>query len=110
VYSDYIKYTDREKSMNAVSGVNNNQNYYDLVEQATRRNTLTHVVDAALSETPIDRENLFEEVQLSNQELRDNVRELGIELYALNLQREAFETYANVSLNSNDTAVVSVYV
>ncbi len=71
--------------MNAVGSVNNNQNFYDLVQQATRRNTLSHVVEATSSETPVDRDTWVGQVQQSNQELRDNARETGIELYALSM-------------------------
>ncbi|MCU7835908.1 MAG: hypothetical protein KZQ83_11745 [gamma proteobacterium symbiont of Taylorina sp.] len=83
--------------MNSVSSVYSS-NYLDMVHQATRRNTLTQVVDAKQSGNSVD----VEKLQQSNQELRDNARETGVELYSQKLTKQAFETYANAAQNTPD--------
>jgi len=77
--------------MDTISAVSNN--YVDLVQQATKRNTLSQVSESRNSGTPVD----VEQIQSSNQQIRDSSRELGVELYSQNLARQAVETYANSS-------------
>lgn len=85
--------------MNIING--SSQQYVDLVQQATRRNTVTQVVDAKQNGTRVD----FEQVQSSNQQIRETARETGVELYSQSLTKQAFETYVNTSSNmaSNST-------
>ena len=85
--------------MNVVNGSSANT-YLNLVQQATKRNTLTQVADAKQSGQPVN----VEQLQASNQALRDSARETGVTLYSQQLQKQAFETYANTSQNvSYDT-------
>ena len=83
--------------MNTVAGVGNN--YLDMVQMATRRNTLVHVAQASQAGTPLD----VALVQSSNQQLRENARETGVELYTQNLQMRAVETYTNGNSNNAST-------
>ena len=76
----------------------NNNTYLDLVQQATRRNTLQQVAEAQQSGQPLD----VDAVKLSNQALRDSARETGVELYSQQLVKQQFETYASASANAAD--------
>ena len=80
--------------MNPVSSTNNN--YVDLVQQATRRNTLEQANDSRKSGESID----VEKTQQSNQEIKDDARETGVELYTQQLVKNSFETYAETSQNN----------
>ena len=82
--------------MDAVNGSSSNT-YLNLVQQATRRNTLTQVIDAKQSGNPVD----VEQLQSSNQALRDTARETGVSLYSQQLQKQAVETYTNTSQNTS---------
>jgi len=75
--------------MNTVNGTNSNT-YLNLVQQATKRNTLTHVTDAKQSGQTVD----VEQLQSSNQSLRDSARETGVTLYSQQLQKQAFDYLA----------------
>ena len=81
----------------------NNNTYLDLVQQATRRNTLQHVAEAQQSGQPLD----VDAVKLSNQALRDSARETGVELYSQQLVKQQFETYASASANASDNSQTS---
>jgi len=81
--------------MNVVNGTSG-QNYLDYVQQATQRNTLNHVVEAKQSATEVDTEQL----QSSNQALKDNARETAAGLYSQQVQKQTFETYVNTSVNN----------
>lgn len=74
--------------------------YLDMVHQATRRNTVTQVVEAKQSGSPVD----VEQVQSSNQQLRNNARELGVELYSQNLKKQQFETYVNSAPDNSNSS------
>ena len=82
--------------MNDLNGVNN---YLDMVQLATMRNTLYQVTQASPAEQPLD----YSQLQQSNQQLRQNARETGVELYSQVLQKQMLETYANTSENTNST-------
>ncbi len=82
--------------MNTLNGVNN---YLDMVQLATMRNTLYQVTQASPAEQPLD----YSQLQQSNQQLRQNARETGVELYSQVLQKQMLETYANTSENTNST-------
>lgn len=84
--------------MNAVGSSTNT--YFDMVQQATRRNTLNHVAEARQSGASVD----VEQVKSSNQQLRENSRELGVELYSQNLKKQQFETYVNNSPDNSNTS------
>lgn len=84
--------------MNTINGTSGN-NHQGIVQQATKRNTLTQVADAKQSGIPVD----VEQIQSSNQELRNTARETGVALYSQQLQKKTFETYANVSNNNSST-------
>ncbi|GEM_PF-1824285 len=81
----------------------NNNTYLDLVQQATRRNTLQQVAEAQQSGQPLD----VDTVKLSNQALRDSARETGVELYSQQLVKQQFETYASASANASDNSQAS---
>ncbi|MCU7940593.1 MAG: hypothetical protein KZQ64_05500 [gamma proteobacterium symbiont of Bathyaustriella thionipta] len=59
--------------MNTVDSSSNT--YPGMLQQAARRKTVTQVVDAKQSGSPVN----VEQVQLSNQQLRVDARELGVE-------------------------------
>ncbi|MCW8930506.1 MAG: hypothetical protein OQL19_09740 [Gammaproteobacteria bacterium] len=82
--------------MNAVDGAGVS-NYLSVVQQATKRNTLSQVIDAKQSGQTVD----VEQLQSSNQVLRDTARETGVVLYTQQLQKQAFETYVNTSQNNS---------
>lgn len=65
--------------------------YLNMVQQASKRNTLSHVAEARQSGTAVD----VEQLKSSNQQLREDSRELGVELYSQNLKKQQFETYVN---------------
>ena len=83
--------------MNAVSGAGND--YLNMVQLATQRNTYTQVAEAKQSGKPVD----VEQLQSSNQELRENARETGVALYTQSLQKQTFETYVNASERASDS-------
>jgi len=78
----------------------NNQSYWDMVHTATKRNTLVQASEAKQSGTPLN----VEEVQQSNQQLKDSARETGTELYGLQLTKQAFETYARTTENQSNSS------
>ncbi|WP_198262904.1 hypothetical protein [sulfur-oxidizing endosymbiont of Gigantopelta aegis] len=80
--------------MNAISGTSSD--YLNLVQGATRRNTVTQVVDAKQTGKPVD----VEQLQASNQQIRDSARETGVALYSQSLQKQAVETYTKASENA----------
>jgi len=84
--------------MNALNGVNN---YLDTVQLATMRNTLYQVTQASPAEQPLD----YSQLQQSNQQLRQNSRETGVELYE-HMSTSENTDFANTPTNSP----VSVYV
>jgi hypothetical protein len=83
--------------MNSVNETNV-QNYLNVVQQTSKRNTLTQVADAKQSGNPVDAEQL----QSSNKELRASARETSVTLFSQQLQKQAFETYANTSENNTN--------
>lgn len=74
--------------MNTVSGVSSNS-YLDTVMQATKRNTVSQVLDAKQSGTSVD----VEKVKESNQQLQEKAKDVGVELYTRNLKMDTYETY-----------------
>ena len=88
--------------MDSVSALGSN-NYVDMLQKATRRNTLQYVADARQSGEPVD----VDSVRLSNQELRDSARETGVELYSQQLKKSQFETYVNASNNNSSESTNS---
>ena len=83
--------------MNTISSAGNN--YLDMVQKATKRNTLSSVSQAQQSGQPLD----TEQVQQSNQQIKDTARETGVELYSLNIQKQTVETYTNANNNNTST-------
>jgi len=83
-----------------MTGISNvGSSYGNLVQKATRRNTLEQVAESKQSGTPVDKEQL----QTSNQEIRDQARETGADLYALKVQKQSVETYVKTS-NQNSSS------
>jgi hypothetical protein len=80
--------------MNAISG--SGSDYLNLVRRATRQNTVTQVADAKQTGNTVD----VEQLQASNQQIRDSARETGVALYAQNLQKQSVETYAKTAENT----------
>lgn len=73
--------------------------YLNRVQSMTRANTLNQVAQARQSEQPLD----VEQLQSSNQELRDTARETAVDLYSQSLARQAVETYTNASVNNTNS-------
>ena len=71
-------------------------NYLSTVLQATKRNTLTHLADAKQSGTPVD----VTEVKASNQQLREDAKEVGATLYSRNVKLQTLETYTSSAQNA----------
>ena len=85
--------------MDSVSALGSHS-YVDMLQKATRRNTLQYVADARQSGQAVD----VDAVRLSNQALRDSARETGVELFSQQLKKSQFETYVNASNdNSSNT-------
>ena len=82
--------------MDAVNGTSVSD-YAQMVQRASHRNTLNHVAGAHQSGEQVN----VEELQASNQALRDNARETGVALHTQSLHRQAFETYANTTANNS---------
>ncbi len=81
-----------------------------MVQQATRYNTLSTVAQARQSGATVD----VEQLQTSNQQLRNDAREVGVQLYSQQLVKQQVETYSNASssnnnASSNDDTTSSVY-
>jgi len=81
-----------------------NNSYLNMVQQATRYNTLSTVAQARQSGATVD----VEQLQTSNQQLRNDAREVGVQLYSQQLVKQQVETYSNTS-SSNDDTSSSVY-
>lgn len=88
--------------MNSISGVGNNS-YFDPVQKTTRRSTLNQIADAKQSGNPVDKE----QIQSSNQDIRDSARETGVALYSQKIVKQSFETYANASSNNANSSADS---
>ncbi len=86
--------------MDSVNGVS--ANYGDYVQRAVKRNTLEQAADARQNGRPLDTGQL----QSSNQQIRNDARETGVELYSQQMLKQSYQTYANTSTNgasgSND--------
>jgi len=66
-----------------------NNTYLNMFHLATRKNTLAQVTQAKQTDTPLD----VEQVKQSNQQLKDLARKTGADLYATQLNKQAFDTY-----------------
>ena len=84
--------------MYSINGTGNS--YVDLVQTATRRNTITQIAEAKESGTAVD----VEQIQSSNQEIRDNARSVGADIYYQQTQKQALDTYINVSSQYNNNS------
>lgn len=76
----------------------NSQAYVNLVQKSVHANSLKQVAEAKQASEPVDTEQL----QQSNQYIRDTARETGAELYSQQLQKQAFETYMESSQQLNE--------
>ncbi len=83
--------------MSTVGSVSNNS-YLDTVMQATKRNTVSQVLDAKQSGTPVD----VKEVQSSNQELQANAKDVRVELYTREVKLNTLNTYTEGAQKAND--------
>ena len=83
--------------MSTVGSVSNNS-YLDTVMQATKRNTVSQVLDAKQSGTPVD----VKEVQSSNQELQANAKDVRVELYTREVKLNTLDTYTESAQNTPD--------
>ncbi len=82
--------------MNTINS--NSQTYVNLVQKSVHANSLNKVAESKQAGAPVDTKQL----QQSNQDIRDSSRETGVELYSQQIQKQAFETYANSSQQLNE--------
>lgn len=73
-------------------------NYIGAVQKAVKRNTVIEVIDAKQSGTPINKD----EIQASNQAIKDKSKDVGIAIYQTNLQKQTLDTYVQISQESQD--------
>ena len=86
-----------EMEMSTISSTGNN-NYLNTVMQATKRNTVSQVLDAKQSGTPVD----VKEIQSSNQELQANAKDVRVELYTREVKLNTLDTYTEGTQQVND--------
>lgn len=72
--------------------------YIDVVQKAIKRNTMIEVIDAKQSGTPINKDD----IQASNQVIKDKSVDVGIAVYQTNLQKQTLDTYVQISQESQD--------
>ncbi len=73
--------------------------YLNMAQQATRLNTVNEVANARQSGQPVDTQQL----QASNQQVKDTARETGVALYTQNLAKQTVETYTKTSEQMNSS-------
>ncbi len=86
-----------EMEMSTVNSVSSN-NYLNTVMQATKRNTVSQVLDAKQSGTPVD----VKEIQSSNQQLQANAKDVRVELYTREVKLNTLNTYTEGAQQAND--------
>ena len=79
--------------------------YLNMVQRATRLNTVNEVANARQSGQAVDTQQL----QASNQQVRDTARETGVALYSQNLAKQTVETYTKTTeqMNSSPSTTTS---
>jgi len=82
--------------MNTVNSATSN--YVNLVQKAVTRNTVNQVIDAKQSGTPINKE----EIQQSNQEIKDKSVQVGFSVYETNIKKQTVDTYIQSTENAKD--------
>lgn len=77
--------------------------YLNMVQRATRLNTVNEVANARQSGQAPD----MEQLQASNQQVRDTARETGVALYSQNLAKQTVETYTKTTEQMNSSSATT---
>jgi hypothetical protein len=72
--------------------------YTNIVQTALKRNTAIEVINAKQSGTSVNKE----EIQLSNQEIKDKSVNAGFAIYQAKLQKNTMDTYLQSSEQAKD--------
>lgn len=81
-----------------MNGVNNNTStLVDVTSTLIKRNTAMEIAKAKQSGEPVD----VEKIQQSNQEIKDQSKNVAVAAYHVNLTKNAIDTYVQASQNSS---------
>ena len=73
--------------------------YVGFTQELVKRNTATEIIEAKQSGTPVDRE----QIQQSNQEIKDKSLHVGIAAYQANVTKNNIATYIQSTEQTNNS-------